>query len=527
MNFNGQDPYDALAAIFLGDGATSPPDALPIRNDRPARQGAFPAVAATTGASGVGLRPPRGAPGMRSSSLSIGDRPRASLLRVTAAVTGHLPVMAGLWATQFADRVGAVDGPTGLIRCECELIHAEILRSGGRHIGLHQGESFEAWLARAARLVRRWIICLPDSGDPADALDPAFAERVLLTSADEAAVAAARRVVAMISDALTERGATASLGVVVVGAPPDRVSWMVDELASAHHGSLDLPLATAIRRMDRVDSSERYGFEVAAPPAPSALLRILELAAESAVDRLGDGVMQESRRPPSMKPRHATAMPDDATASREPSGSLSAALDHEAEIAVPSMTPSAPAIEAERPASVAVPAAPAVALPEAPMPSISAAVAATESTGATTERTIATPSVDLAARLIGLSSLAMRCPVAPGVELACDAGGRLHLVAPLSAAASLRSARAWAVTNEVLLRRAFPAMSAAPSFADQIVERIVTDDAVAVESLHGSGVALDLLIESRLGSSTAFHHVPLNALAQCTAPTPESARRAH
>jgi len=480
MKFNGQDPYDALAAIFLGD---PPPTETGAVTSTPRRHEAA-----------------AGSRSSRSSSLSLGERPRASLLRVTAAVTGHLPVMAGLWATQFADRVGAVDGPTGLIRCERELVHAEILRSGGRHIGLRQEESFDAWLARAVRLVRRWIICLPDNGDPAQLFDRGFADRVLLTSADEAAVAAAQRVISWISAAAGANGTSAALGLVVVGAPPERVSWMLDELAMAHRGALDLPLAGTIQRMDRVDSSERYGFDVTTAPSVESLLRIMEEAAERAVDRLDDGTMHEARRPPSASARRepravAEAQRDDCSTKpaepvvwREATASLADALEHHAEVVVPSVG------RRHAAAPVAAPGSACDAVPGS------------------------APVTDLTPHLTGLASLTMRCPSARAVELASDPLGRLHLVVAHADMSSLRTARAWAITNEELLLRAFPALaSSGAPFADRIVDRIVTLDAAAVESLYGAGMALDLLVEVRLGASTAFHHVPLNALARVAA----------
>lgn len=491
MKFTGQDPYDALAAIFLGNGHGEERERTPPRDA---------GIAASAAAA------PRQRP--HSSSLSIGDRPQPSLLRVTAAITGHLPVMAGLWATQFADRVGSVDGATCLIRCERELIQAEILRSGGRQIGVHHGESFEQWLERAAQLIRRWVICLPAQCDPQEALDEGFAERVLLTSADEAAVAAAQRVVDAVAAAARSAGRIVSLGVVVVGAPGERVGWMVDQLGSQAHGSVDLPLAASIARMDRVESAERHAFEVEQAPRPSEVLRLLEQAASRAIDRFADEVIDDRRRPPRAA-RTELPPPEPVV---EGSGSRAAAARVVAAASADPVTVAAPVVTAS-PVMIPSPVAPA-----APMASSSAgATAMPEASTAKAAPSMDTPTLLLARHIGGVTALDLQCPLASAVELAVDALGRLHLIVPLEQSVALRAARAWANTNQELLRRAFPQLGR--TFGGDgpesltIVERVVTRDAAAVESLHGSGLALDLLVEVRLGASISLHHVPLNARA--------------
>ena len=51
-------------------------------------------------------------------------------------LVGNVPVMAGLWTTQYADEVGRHHGPTALVRYErdevtVELLRAEIVRGMG------------------------------------------------------------------------------------------------------------------------------------------------------------------------------------------------------------------------------------------------------------------------------------------------------------------------------------------------------------------------------------------------------------
>ncbi|MBX3356096.1 MAG: hypothetical protein KF724_10430 [Phycisphaeraceae bacterium] len=511
MKIESRDPYDALAAIFLGprSASSAAPPAPELRSQRSPgsepRESIHSRSPGNEGREAVTSR--AGRLTLRSASISVPDASCVSLIRATAAITGHLPVMAGLWATQFGDRVGMAEGPTGLIRCERDLVHAEILRGGGRQIGLHQGECLDEWLTRAARVIRRWIICVSGTSAPDEALHDGFAERVLLTSADEAAVAAARRVIDAVSERATEHGMAASLGVVVVGAPPERVQWMMDELGGGASGVIDLPLVGAIPRLDRVDSSERHCFEVASAPEAGHLLSVLESAASRAVDRFHDEAMVTERRPPrSMAPRpvaepppvvhHDAPTPRIVTLDEEPpssSGPLpfeDGSTDVEAAREMPIEV--GPGLEATTLTQGA-------AAPEAPA----------------SETGDASPS-DLARLLTTVEALDFRCPVEPAIELASDQQGRLHLVAPVEAMTSLRSARRWATTNAALLVRAFPGLTCsagvAPPPESWIIERVVTREASGVEGLHGCGVALDLLV-SIPGSASAVH-VPLNALAK-------------
>jgi hypothetical protein len=68
-------------------------------------------------------------------------------------------------------------------------------------------------------------------------------------------------------------------------------------------------------------------------------------------------------------------------------------------------------------------------------------------------------STSLASLVGGLRTLDLRCPFAPGVELAADRDDRLHLLAECrgggdEAVRDLLSAEAWAATHGALLRRA-------------------------------------------------------------------------
>lgn len=93
---------------------------------------------------------------------------------------------------------------------------------------------------------------------------------------------------------------------------------------------------------------------------------------------------------------------------------------------------------------------------------------------------------------LGLEPIDLECPIAPGVLLARDESGVLHLVAsaiaddaPEPAAAILTAARCWAIQHAALLAKAEPGLAAA-----QPVVHLVTDRPKGVMGLGGSDIRL-------------------------------------
>lgn len=473
-----RDPYDVLASVFLGQ--TQPREATSSSlSARPSAAGSAPANAPEAlrpGGAHV-ANPSAGSAGPAASLRAAGGGGQgaaaAPVIRATCAVAGHLPMMAGLWSTQYADRVGERDGPTCLVRFESGHAQVELLRAGGRVVGLRPAEDLLAWCRRAASLVRRWILVPPATAPAEEWLHPVFHERVLLTSADEAAAAGAARRLAELA-AAGAGAAAPTVGLVVMGAPPERVEWLLGHVAgqSGVAGLVDLHLEMAIQRMDRVESSERYGFDLDAPVAPSLLAERLGDAASDALRRLEEPPLRLERTPP---PRRFVPPP------------LSL-VPHEDEVPAP-VEAAAPAAAAEvvsAPADVPAPAAAPAPAPAAPM--------AADAAG------------PMASHLPGLMPLGVRPPAARCVEVAVDRGGHLHLVVDPLHVSHLPAARAWALEQADLLALAVPGLSRGQPRLD-----VVTRDAVAVAHLHGIGAALHLLVEVDAGSVRLVRHVPLNA----------------
>ena len=483
-----RDPYDVLASVFLGQ--TQPREATSSSlSARPSAAGSAPANAPEAlrpGGAQV-ANPSAGSAGPAASLRAAGGGGQgaaaAPVIRATCAVAGHLPMMAGLWSTQYADRVGERDGPTCLVRFESGHAQVELLRAGGRVVGLRPAEDLLAWCRRAASLVRRWILVPPATAPAEEWLDPVFHERVLLTSADEAAAAGAARRLAELA-AAGAGAAAPTVGLVVMGAPPERVEWLLGHVAgqSGVAGLVDLHLEMAIQRMDRVESSERYGFDLDAPVAPSLLAERLGDAASDALRRLEEPPLRLERTPPPRRfvPPPLSLVPHE----DEVPAPVEAAAP--APAPAPAAAPAAAAEVVSAPADVPAPAA-------APAPAPAAPIAA-DAAG------------PMASHLPGLMPLGVRPPAARCVEVAVDRGGHLHLVVDPLHVSHLPAARAWALEQADLLALAVPGLSRGQPRLD-----VVTRDAVAVAHLHGIGAALHLLVEVDAGSVRLVRHVPLNA----------------
>ena len=357
------------------------------------------------------------APGGRT--LAGADRPA-----LEAIVLGHLPVVAGAWASQYArHRAGELAGPVALLRHASG--HTTIDLVTPTPLGLTPRDTIDQAIAEAARVARAWIVRLDTSAGTRDL--SLFDAVTLLTGADEAAVvacyaamkslpkSAAPRVAFMGCDAPQAAGAYARLDraareflgsplagyvcITRVGATP---------MLQVYRGPGGTPDADLVRRVRA--AGEREAFETAAPrPSP-------QQGASS-----NGGELEENTAPPSPVAEFLAAesagLPENATNGRheQPAGATHAA-------------------------------------PPLPSP-------------------VESPRAPSAAGLVeGLTPLHARCPVAPGVELACDDTGRLHLLAmpprdhsgqTLHAAVRrLLAARAWSTRHRELLCAAEPALRA-------------------------------------------------------------------
>jgi hypothetical protein len=207
-------------------------------------------------------------------------RPRIEPMRITVAVCGNLPVMAGIWVTQYADLEAARSGPTALVRLDGGRCSFELLRMD-RDPKRFDGELMPKAAASLVGDIRRWIVCVDDR-DAAAAVRAGADELVVLTSADQLALVEAYRLVKSARARAVEPDAL-ELGVVIAGAneqAADRAASILSDMSSRHLGA-SLPVIALVRRLDVVERSHRVAFEESLRGDPSEVVSALRAAAEA------------------------------------------------------------------------------------------------------------------------------------------------------------------------------------------------------------------------------------------------------
>ena len=196
-------------------------------------------------------------------------------MHVTVAICGHLPVMAGLWVTQYADRIGETHGPTGLLRLEGGRCSLELFRTPRESARVDQGSSLLNSIELIGQSVRRWIVCV-DENDAAEAVRAGVQEVAVLTGADKPAVLSAYRI-AKTAGARVHSRDDLEIGLVVVGASPERTKAVGEVLAVAAEEFIGRPLEVvdSIQRMDVVESARRMLFAERERGTPSEAIEML------------------------------------------------------------------------------------------------------------------------------------------------------------------------------------------------------------------------------------------------------------
>jgi hypothetical protein len=194
----------------------------------------------------------------------------------TLLLVGHLPVMSGLWLSQYADREAREHGPVCLVRVFADSVQIEVFRAGSRRPSIHPQAKYDEALRAIAPIVSQWLI-VPRQAEPVD-IPQGTDEVVVLTGADQAAIVAAYRLVKGANDAAERVGsARPALSVAVLGADSAEtahVAARIGEVAGASL-SIQVPVRGGLQRVAPAESSFRGTFD---DPAPS-LLRICEIIA--------------------------------------------------------------------------------------------------------------------------------------------------------------------------------------------------------------------------------------------------------
>ena len=505
-----RDPFDELTALFLSDE---------------------PQAGAALGG------PERG----RVMDIDQPVRPDPVKPKLTIAICGHLPVMAGLWVTQYADRIAESAGSTGLVRMEGGRCSIEIFRSDAKI-----SRPKEADLAESAGIIaddlHRWVVCVDDR-DAAAAVRAGADEVVILTAAEQPAVIEAYRL-AKSAAARVPAERSLDLGLVVVGAEPERAESAGDVLAKTAIRHLDrpLPVVATVRRLDVVEGSQRLVFDESvrrsAEEVVSAIRASLDLAAlrpipavrqenssESFVDshpgglrlarfeetsELADESATDSSSASRRRPTNGGAMqPLFPVSGSGADSETDRPRNHFRSVRLrpsPMGAPGEPAFlsgEPEEDADVVI-SNPGTKEPEQSRSGAASRLGPLDGPldGSTIDLQ---PSASVSnAGLLGLlpelKPTGLHCPIATGVEIATDMEGGIHLLCSDVSLESARIAEAWLRGNRNLIANVI-------DFFGVPTIHVFTTDPPRVADLHRTGLRLHLIIED----GEHRRQVPLNS----------------
>jgi hypothetical protein len=508
-----RDPFDELTALFLSDE---------------------PSAGAALG-------------GIEGTQNRVTDRlsqPKAVKPRLTIAICGHLPVMAGLWVTQYADRIAEKSGSTGLVRLEGGRCSIEIFRSD-TNIARPQGADLAKSAGIIADRLHRWVVCVDDR-DAAEAVRAGADEVVILTAAEQPAVIEAYRL-AKSAAARVPAESSLDLGLVVVGADPERAESAGDVLAEAAIRHLDrpLPVVATVRRLDVVEGSQRLVFDESVRRSPQEVVSAIRASLDLAELRPETGGHPEIAGETNPEPRPhlgglRLARFEDSSETPEDVKTDSSSASHRQRTDAGSMQPLFPSSEAAseahsgadseaetgrprnnfrsvrlRPSPMGAPGEPAFSPEEdasvgisdssADGPETSQSAAASRLgpiDGSTVDASPTAESSDagLAGFLPELKLTGFRCPIAPGIELAADAEGGVHVCCLDEDLESARIADAWLHRNRDLVTTAM-------AFSGVSTIHVFTTNPPRVADLHRTGLRLHLIIDD----GGTRRSIPLNS----------------
>ncbi|MBS0191250.1 MAG: hypothetical protein U0573_15590 [Phycisphaerales bacterium] len=462
---------NVLAELFLDDFPTVArigPSGVVHENSRPSK------VAARVAAQGAPV---------------IEAKPRRCFIEVL--LVGHLPVLGSAWVGQYAKHVAQNLGePVGLIR----------LSGGDASIDLALPPSVVPpqtgpmpTVADALRLVgskaSRWVIRVDDAADLASPSDLAQSihacDRVtVLTGADEAAVVGCYRVIKTLKDGES----TPTLHVAVMGTAGERAGEAAAKLSKAAEKFLG-GTVTSEACSPRITPGSSVNVYRGRPNVGHVdLIDLIRRLPGQAAELSGQRPAETPAPAHSTVPvAYSPASPDPAHPETSPAEAAESALD-----AVLGPDPEAVEFLEEPAQEIFVEPS----RDPAPKPA-RAAIRETPAPAPSPYSQTSSHMPTLAGHIGGLQSLPTNCPYAPGVELALDSTGRLHLLArttqaePGSTLALLTTARDWALAHASLLSLGHRGMTQEPA-----VCHLMTDSPKSVRRLGDSELKLHLLTGS-------------------------------
>lgn len=496
--------YDALAELFLGEADVTRDE--PGENPhRPADDGAEP-VAATHEAEHM----------HRSTETEA----TAAGRRIDLVIAGHLPIMASAWVRQYAaTRAPSDDRPAALVRLLRGRSAVELLGGGCERLQAPMADRFEDALRVASASAGAWVVRVDEPFE----LDAAACEGLdtltVLTGADDAAMVAAYRLLKGLRDTVAARqeaGASLRVRIAVMGCDGAKAEAASSKLRRAAASCLGLELddAGGSARVTPARGVVLFDREGESTP-PEDVVRMLGALPEA---RPSGGPVR--REAPTIKPvkiesDHAES--DAASTARSPSTGAGRSVDASgvAEAARSSHGWTDPVFDLTY--EPTDPAAFTPGLRTDPQPRRAEAEPARPKIAATPDDAGEPAALPVHGgtdapplwRLHGqLQPLHAGCPMAPGVELARDGHGRLHLLTwdgvPDGGMAGLTAAASWARSHAAWLGEPGGGATGEP------VLHMFTRDAVSARSLVWSDVRVHAVTPVETGEGVRWVRTPLN-----------------
>ncbi len=478
----GRTDFDALADLFLGDGVlsatgtTGPKSATTSNTSNGLLHAEMAASSTQTSAPTLRLTPasdrfeqaerqndrPSNAASESSSAAPAAAPVAASSAPIEALLVGHLPVMGGVWVTQYAKHVADREHcVVALLRLQAGQVSIDVFtpRSASAPTSSRIGEMHTSGLMEAIRSARArcglWLVRVDDASEADLVSAPHVSRMTLLTGADDPAVVASYRTIKSLQQAEEGCEQPLRLSLAIMGADDAKAEAAETKLQRAASNFLGRSLASAARiaKIGACTTTTLFRGEADEDTNIVSLIALL---------------------------RGAPIPGESAATATEP--------------------------EALSPTSHIEP------KPQ-PLPPQNAdrVTGATSSPHASRTPTIARQSISsdnhaasLAAHIAGLRPLSFRCPYAPDVELALGSSGVLHLVSPMQQGGpgALLTVAAWAQSHASLLEAARPE-ELNMAHPEGPVLHVVTSDAKVARPMLDTGVRVHLML--KVGESVTVH----------------------
>lgn len=477
----GRTDFDALADLFLGDGvlsatgttgpriagesATAPRHAASVSTHASSTQSHADAARSAEAITTPTLRlatatdqSERTTESDRSAETTTDPSTSASSsVPIEALLVGHLPVMGGVWVTQYAKHVADREHRVvALLRMQAGQVSVDVFtpRSASAPTSSRIGEMHTSGLLEAIRSAQSrcglWLVRVDEASEADLVSAPHVTRMTLLTGADDPAVVASYRTIKSLQQ--TEEGSEEPLrlSIAIMGADDTKAAAAEAKLQRAAANFLGRSLASAARiaKIGACTTTTLYRGEAEDGTNIATLVALLR----------GAPAQSDTSAPIA---RSNAEAPTDAP-QIEPKPEASLGTKHAAH-ATRSPAPQA----AHQPAPSALDAG------------------------------------SLAGLISGLRPISIRCPYAPGVELALGSSGVLHLVSPMQqGAGALLTAAAWAQSHASLLEAARPE-ELNMAHPEGPVLHVVTSDAKLARPMLDTGVRVHLVL--KVGDAVAVH----------------------